>query len=187
MQVSGNGIQVTMAIHIIIDGYNMIRQSPELSQWEDVDIQHGREALIDWLAAYKRQRPHKITVVFDGSNAPAASARRDQIKGIAIHFSRSGETADAVIKRMARQEKERALVVTSDREIIKSAAAHGAATISSPEFEEKLIMADHMGADIIATDETDDGPGWKPTTKKKGPRRRLSKQKRRNKLKIRKL
>jgi predicted RNA-binding protein with PIN domain len=187
MQVSGNDFQVPMAIHIIIDGYNMIRQSPELSQWERTDIQHGREALIDWLAAYRRRRPHKITVVFDGSNAPAASPRRDLIKGIAIRFSRGGETADAVIKRMARQEKEKALVVTSDREIIEEAASQGAATISSPEFEEKLVMAGHMGTDGMTADETDDKPSWKSKTPKKGPRRRLSKQKRRNKLKISKL
>ena len=177
-----------MAIHIIIDGYNMIRQSPELSKWERMDIQQGREALIDWLAVYKRHRPHKITVVFDGSNAPAASTRRDLIKGIAIQFSRGGETADAVIKRMARQEKEKALVVTSDREIIEAAASQGATTISSPEFEEKLIMADQMDTvGIVASDDTDDRPGWKPTTQKKGPRRRLSKQKRRSQLKISKL
>ena len=176
-----------MAIHIIIDGYNMIRQSPELSKWERMDIQQGREALIDWLVAYKRQRPHKITVVFDGSNAPTVSPRRDRVKGIAVRFSRGGETADAVIKRMARQEKEKALVVTSDREIIEAAASQGAATISSPEFEEKLVMADQLGQDGITPDEIDDRPDWKPTTKKKGPRRRLSKQKRRNRLKISKL
>jgi predicted RNA-binding protein with PIN domain len=176
-----------MAIHIIIDGYNMIRQSPELSKWERMDILQGREALIEWLVAYKRHRPHKITVVFDGSKAPAVSPRRDRIKGIAVRFSRGGESADAVIKRMARQEKEKALVVTSDREIIDAAASQGAATISSPEFEEKLIMADQMGPNAIGPDETDDKPGWKPTTKKKGPHRRLSKQKRRNRLKISKL
>jgi predicted RNA-binding protein with PIN domain len=176
-----------MAIHIIIDGYNMIRQSPGLSDLERIDIQHGREALIDWLAVYKRIKPHKITVVFDGSNAPALSARRYFLKGIAIKFSRSGETADTVIKRMARQEKEHALVVSSDREIVKAAASHGAATISSPEFEEKLVMAEHMNTKGLALDDEDDEPGWKPSTKKRGPRRRLSKQMRRNKLKISKL
>ena len=176
-----------MAIHIIIDGYNLIRQSPGLSDLERIDIQNGREALIDWLAIYKRIRPHKITVVFDGSNAPALSVRRDYIKGIAIKFSRGGETADAVIKRMARQEKEHALVVSSDREIVEAAASHGAATISSPEFEEKLVMAENMNTKGLALDEEEDGPGWKPSTKKRGPRRRLSKQKRRNQLKISKL
>ena len=176
-----------MAIHIIIDGYNMIRQSPGLSDLERIDIQQGREALIDWLALYKRTRPHKITVVFDGSNAPALSARRDFIKGIAIRFSRGGETADAVIKRMARHDREQALVVSSDREIVAAAASHGAATISSPEFEEKLVMAGHMSDEDLALDEAEDGPGWKPSTKKRGPRRRLSRQMRRNRLKINKL
>jgi predicted RNA-binding protein with PIN domain len=176
-----------MAIHIIIDGYNMIRQSPGLSDLENIAIQNGREALIDWLAVYKRIRPHKITVVFDGSNAPALSAKQDFIKGIAIKFSRSGETADAVIKRMARQEKEHALVVSSDREIVEAVASHGAATISSPEFEEKLVMAEHMNPQGPDQKEAEDEPGWKPSTKKKGPHRRLSKRKRRNQLKIRKL
>ncbi len=150
-----------MATHIIIDGYNMIRQSPGLRDLDRMDIQQGREALIDWLAVYKRIRPHKITVVFDGSNAPALSARRDFIKGIAIRFSRGGE--------------------------VETAKSHGAATISSPEFEEKLVMADQMRTNGVAIDEDPDGPGWKPSTKKKGPRRRLSKQKRRNKLKISRL
>ena len=176
-----------MATHIIIDGYNMIRQSPGLRDLDRMDIQQGREALIDWLAVYKRIRPHKITVIFDGSNAPALSARRDFIKGIAIRFSRGGETADAVIKRMARQEKEQALVVSSDREIVETAKSHGAAAISSPEFEEKLVMAEQMRTNGVTLNEDPDGPGWKPSTKKKGPRRRLSKQKRRNKLKISKL
>jgi predicted RNA-binding protein with PIN domain len=152
-----------------------------------MDIQQGREALIDWLAVYKRTRPHKITVIFDGSNAPALSARRDFIKGIAIRFSRGSETADTVIKRMARKEKEQALVVSSDREIVETAISHGAATISSPEFEEKLVMAEQMHTNGVAIDEDPDGPGWKPSTKKKGPRRRLSKQKRRNKLKLSRL
>jgi predicted RNA-binding protein with PIN domain len=176
-----------MAIHIIIDGYNMIRQSPVLSDLERIELQNGREALIDWLAVYKRIRPHKITVVFDGSNAPALSVKRDFIKGIAIRFSRSGETADAVIKRMARKEKAQAMVVSSDREIIEVAKSHGAATISSPEFEEKLVMAEYMFTKGLAPDEEEDGTGWKPSTKKRGPRRRLSKQMRRNKLKISKL
>ena len=176
-----------MAIHIIIDGYNLIRQSSRLGDLERIDLQHGREALIDWLAAYKRNRPHKITVVFDGSSAANLSKGRDLINGIAIRFSRSGETADTVIIRMARKEKEHALVVSSDREIVAAAASHGSATISSPEFEEKLVMADYMNTKGIDLEEEQDAPGWNPSTKKRGPSRRLSRQKRRNKLKISKL
>jgi len=60
----------TLSIHIIIDGYNLIRQSNSLSILDMQDIQLGREALVDMLAAYKKVKPHRITVVFDGTTAP---------------------------------------------------------------------------------------------------------------------
>jgi len=40
-----------MSIHIIIDGYNLIRQSTTLSILDQQDIMLGREALVDMLAA----------------------------------------------------------------------------------------------------------------------------------------
>jgi hypothetical protein len=59
-----------MSIHIIIDGYNLIRQSGYLSNLDLQDIQYGRQALIDMLAAYKKIKAHRITIVFDGTRAP---------------------------------------------------------------------------------------------------------------------
>jgi len=47
-----------MAVHIIIDGYNLIRQSAELSRLDRRDLQHGREALLELLAAYKKIKRH---------------------------------------------------------------------------------------------------------------------------------
>ena len=73
-----------MPIHIIIDGYNLIRQSSALSDLDEQDIQLGREALIDQLAAYKRLKGHRISVVFDGQNASTTYSRRDRVKGIDI-------------------------------------------------------------------------------------------------------
>ena len=174
-----------MALHIIIDGYNFIRQSNAFSGLDRADIQLGREALIESLAAYKRLKGHRITVVFDGIDSPAFSMEKDRVKGIDIRFSRRGELADAVIKRMAKRLREKALVVTSDREIADYAAAEGAVSVNSPEFEDKLAMAsyfDAKGAEDVAED-----AGWEPTTKKKGPRRRLSKRARRKKIKMQKL
>ncbi len=172
-----------MSIHIIIDGYNLIRQSDSLYTLDRRDIQLGRKSLLDTLAEYKRIKRHKITVVFDGANAPYFSQRKDQIKGIEIKFSRGGESADTVIKRMAAREREKALVVSSDLDVVNFATSKGAATISSHAFEEKIAMSAHMNTKRI---ENEDG-GWIPTTKKKGPSRRLSKKKRRDRAKIRKL
>jgi predicted RNA-binding protein with PIN domain len=174
-----------MATHIIIDGYNLIRQSPSLAALDDQDLQSGREALIDRLVAYKRLKGHKITVVFDGHGSPPiGGSRKEQIKGIAVVFSRQGETADAVIMKMAATEKERSIVVTSDREIQRVASSQMAAIIDSPAFEEKLEMTEY----IALKGDEDEGPGtWVPTTQKKGPRRRLSKKARRSRRKIRNL
>ncbi|MGB5750029.1 MAG: NYN domain-containing protein [Desulfobacterales bacterium] len=173
-----------MSIHIIIDGYNLIRQSKYLSTLDLQDIQLGRDALIDMLVAYKKIKAHRITVVFDGIRAPNLAQQRDRHKGISIMFSHHGESADAVIKKMASGEKQKALVVSSDQDIIQSANSSGASTISSVDFENKLILSAHMDGMEPGRDDHD---GWKPTTKKKGPSRRLTRRQRKNNAKICKL
>lgn len=173
-----------MSIHIIIDGYNLIRQSNSFSDLDRQDIQLGREALLDALAAYRRIKLHKITVIFDGTNAPPFSKHENQFKGIKVKFSRKGELADSLIKRMVNREREKALVVSSDLDIVNFAAAKGAATIGSSDFEEKITMAIYM--DTKGLEREDEG-GWVPSTIKKGPSKRLSKRKRRNRIKIKKL
>ena len=173
-----------MALHIIVDGYNLIRNSAALNVLDRQDLQLGREALVEMLAAYKKVKHHKITVVFDGSDVPVYSQSHDRVKGITVRFSRAGETADDVIKRMACQEREKALVVSSDREVVDFAASCGAATIDAQQFEVKIELATHFDGDY---GEIDHDSGWTPSTKKKGPARRLSKKQRRNRMKIKKL
>lgn len=174
-----------MGIHLIIDGYNLIRQSERLGDIDRRSLQRGREALISALVRYKKLRRHRITVVFDAGRAPGFGTGRDRQEGVDICFSRPGELADAVIKRYCARERDQALVVTSDVDIIRYAEGRGAATISSPAFEDKLMMAQYMdeGGDGEETDEA----GWEPTTRKKGPARRSSKRDRRNRRRTRKL
>ena len=173
-----------MSIHIIIDGYNLIRQSTQLSAFDLQDIQLGRDALVDRLAAYKKIKAHRITVVFDGSATPGLVRQRDRRKGITMVFSHAGESADTIIKQMAGREGAKALVVSSDLDIVRSVQAQGAATISATDFENKLTLAYYTGETEI---DRDAYTGWTPTTQKKGPRRRLSKKQRKNRAKIRKL
>lgn len=173
-----------MSLHIIIDGYNLIRQSPRLKRLDHQDIQFGRQKLLEELALYKKRKRHRITVVFDGANAPVFTQQQDRIKGIDIQFSRTGESADTIIKRMAAGEKEKALIVSSDRDIVVFAMSQGAAVISSPHFSEKIARiapTPDDNSDSLAA------KSWNPSTKKKGPSRRLSKRERKNKMKTRKL
>ena len=174
-----------MSLHIAIDGYNLIRQSSYFSTLDQQDMQSGREALVDTLAAYKKIKRYAITVVFDGAEAPAGMVRRDRIKGIELRYSRPGELADAVIKRMAAREKQNLLVVSSDNEIVGYALSMGSAVISAIDFEQRLALARSM--DQQGLDATDTSTGWRPTTKKKGPSRRLPKKQRRMAKRISKL
>jgi predicted RNA-binding protein with PIN domain len=174
-----------MGLHIVIDGYNLIRQSRKFNPLDLVDLQMGRAALIDSLAAYKKIKAHSIKIVFDGQSAPTGSPNRERVKGIELIYSRSGESADAVIKRLAQRHGEKLLVVTSDNDIVRYAQSRGAATIDSRAFEDRLMMAGDM--DSKGYTEADDREPWRPTTRKKGPARRLPRQQRKMRKKISKL
>lgn len=177
-------------MHIIVDGYNLIRQSDVLRGYERQSLEAGRKALIRSLAQYKRSRSHRITVVFDGWEGGSPQEERDLAGGVAIIYSRRGEKADEVIKRLVAAGSEEILVVSSDREIATFAARRGKGAIASPEFAgrlDRLAASPQPGAGIPAETDDEEDDGHPGAEKKKGPSRRLSKQKRTALARIRKL
>ena len=132
-------------------------------------------------------RSHRITVVFDAANKPHVAEERSQQKGIKIIFSGQGETADTVIKRICRNEGEKVLLVTTDRELASYAEAHGSVAIDSEDFEARMEMA--LYVDAKGVEEEDEEEGWHPDkgTRKKGPAKRLSKKERRRRYKWQKV
>jgi predicted RNA-binding protein with PIN domain len=170
-----------MATHIIIDGYNLIRQSPRLSDIEALDMQKGREALIDRLASYKRVRGYTVTVVFDGWGSDNLSESREKVKGINVIYSKAGEKADEVIKRISSNLKEGGVVITADNEVAGFARRQGSAVIEPRVFEERMSMA--------AISEMKGGEEDYEYRKKekKGPSKRLPKAERKAREKLKKL
>jgi predicted RNA-binding protein with PIN domain len=84
------------------------------------------------LAAYKKQTGHRVTVVFDAREGGFLTEERDRYGGVHCLYSRKGETADDLIKRMIEGRKEEFVVVTSDRAIADFASRRGVAAIASP-------------------------------------------------------
>ncbi len=123
---------------LIVDGYNLIRQWPELAMLDRADLEEGREALLQELAAYRRAKAHDITVVFDGREQRGLAGSPARAAGVTVRYSRQGETADEVIGRLAAEGRERAVVVSSDRAVMGEARRHGAACLSSAEFLDRL-------------------------------------------------
>ena len=171
---------------LIIDGYNLIRQSPELREHDREALDKGREVLLGKLKAYKRLKQHQITVVFDGWIDGYSTESKEKVAGISVRFSRRGEKADEVIKRLASKYKERAVVVTTDRDLGITCLRAGAEVITSQEFEERLEMATYLAIKELdgVEDEFDSGAKG---TKKKGPSRRLPKGKRKRQKALNKL
>jgi predicted RNA-binding protein with PIN domain len=162
---------------IAVDGYNIIKQSPDLRKLEQVELQKAREGLIERLARYKRVKGHSIMVVFDGWQEGRLAGHRERSRGIEVVFSKVGEKADDVLKRLAAEKKGGALVVTSDRDVASFAEKKGAGVISASDFEEKMEMAQFYDLKGGAEEEASRDRSVAPD--KKGPSRRLSKSRRR--------
>lgn len=161
---------------IAIDGYNFIKQSPELRKLEQVELQKAREGLIEDLARYKRIKGHSIIVVFDGGQQGRTAGERGSSRGIQVIFSRPGEKADDVLKRLAAEKREGILLVTSDREIAGFAEKKGAKVLPVWDFAEKMEMAQYFAGKGYAGEDSSLDRAIAP--EKKGPSRRLSKSRR---------
>jgi uncharacterized protein len=162
-------------MHIVIDGYNLIRQSDHLRPFDKRSLEQGRNALIQFLAPYRKGRRHTITVVFDAWDGGGPLEERDTQAGIAIVYSRRAKTADDVIKEMVqRRGGEEILVVTSDRDVADHAIRRGASAISSPEFEQIVFRFSAIDSSSPEESGSDEEESSGKGTKKKGPSRRLS-------------
>ncbi len=112
---------------IIIDGYNLIGIYHK-------DLEKQRNQLIETLIEYHKKKGHEITVVFDGWKTGGAQENHSVIGGIRVIFSRLGEKADSVIRRIISADRCGWIVVTSDRDIATHAWASDAVPISSVDF-----------------------------------------------------
>lgn len=170
-------------MHIIVDGYNFIGKYSGMIG----DIEEKREALINLLCEYRALKKHDVTVVFDGWQNGMPNESSEVKRGVRIVFSRLGEKADDVIKRLS-VKGQNIIVVSSDREVSSYAVNKGAVALSCTEFEKKLIELTHTEpSDFDAVDKDEEIYSNSITTKKKGNPRRLSKEERRKRARISKM
>ena len=109
---------------VLVDGYNIIKRDPTLSRLERLGLQVAREALFSRLLSSYDLRGNEITVVFDGQGPRETTDRWGVLK---IIYSRSGETADAVIARLAAACKDPSQMVglSDDRAVRQSVTQAG--------------------------------------------------------------
>jgi predicted RNA-binding protein with PIN domain len=169
-------------VYLIIDGYNLLHAGGSLAQLNPVELQWKRDRLITQLSAYRKLKQCEITVVFDGWQGGWSTEEKEMRKGVEIIFSKVGEKADEVIKRLTRERGSGVTVITSDRDISKYAERMAVAVIPSDQFSEKMEKASVKIEEDVKNGE-DEGRGQK----KKGPSRRLSKKEKRKLATLKKL
>jgi len=169
-------------MHLIIDGYNLLHVGRLLTRLNSIELQRERDRLIERLSSYRQFKGCEITVVFDGWQGGWGTEKRERKRGVELVFSKLGEKADEVIKRLAKEKGTGAIVVTSDREVSRYAERIAVPVISSDQFKERIeISAVRIEKDV----EQDEEEGW--GLKRKGPSRRLSKKERRTRAALKKL
>jgi predicted RNA-binding protein with PIN domain len=171
-----------LSVHLIIDGYNLLHAGRSLVPLNPIELQWKRDRLIDQLSAYRKLKQCEITVVFDGWQGGWSTEEKEMRKGVEIIFSKVGEKADEVIKRLAKEKGSGVTVITSDRDISKYAERMAVAVIPSDQFSEKMEQASVKTEEDLKNGESE-GRGQK----KKGPSRRLSKKEKRKLATLKKL
>lgn len=115
-------------VHLMIDGYNVT-----MAGYGTLPLEVQRSRLLGGLAALAARTNVEVTCVFDGAEltgpVPTAAPR-----GVRVRFSAPGETADELIRRLARAEPpgRPVVVVSSDREVADGVRRAGAWPVPSP-------------------------------------------------------
>lgn len=134
---------------LLVDGHSMI------FDWDDLATMHGRntaaarEELVRRLTGLQDNSDWTVAVVFDGVGVKASSDGTPH--GIAVFYSKSGQTADSIIERLAaRYAKDHDVTVaTNDRMERTTAEAFGSFTISGLQLRAEIDMARNSVSETI--------------------------------------
>jgi len=116
--------------YLIVDGHSIIFAWPELCRLHARRSSLAREALLKQLRNYQDWTGVAVVIVFDGKGQQIdASSEPGDVQ---IFYSRSGQSADAIIERLASKYAKRfeLMVATSDSMEAETVQACGAEWIS---------------------------------------------------------
>ena len=123
--------------YLIIDGYNMIGQSRELSKVARESLEEAREQLLDVIANYNAVVADEIVCVFDAYEQSGIE-REYMYHGVKTVFTKEKETADSYIERyvynLYNKHTTHITVVTSDMNEQHAIFGAGAYRVSSREM-----------------------------------------------------
>ncbi|MDR4495815.1 MAG: NYN domain-containing protein [Nitrospirales bacterium] len=171
--------------HLLIDGYNLLGKVKGVLGRSDQSLEQEREAMIIRLGLYARRIGCAVTIVFDAWKQQAQVRQVMHRTGVTVMYSETGEKADQVIQQLARSGGKGLAVVSSDHEVLAVARAHGAFTMRSEEFAQRLRDPSRSGrAPSVrgSAQDKDEAEPVRSKEKKGNPRRLPKKVRQRNRI-----
>lgn len=127
---------------LLVDGHSMIFDWDDLSTLHARNTAAAREELVRRLTGLQDNSDWTIAVVFDGAGSKASSDGTPH--GIAVFYSKSGQTADSIIERLAAKyaKDHEVTVATNDRMERTTTEAFGSMTISGIQLRAEIDSAE---------------------------------------------
>lgn len=88
-------------VRILVDGYSLLHNWPELARGKPRHSAAARDELIQRLKLYQDTIGTPITIFFDGAGAPPNTPAAISQPELEVLYSRAGQTADQMIERAA--------------------------------------------------------------------------------------
>jgi predicted RNA-binding protein with PIN domain len=119
--------------HLVVDGYNVTKTA-----YPEIPLEQQRARLVSGLGGIAAQTGAEVTVVFDGAERMVGLPPAP--RGVRVLFSRKGETADELIRRLVRAEPagRPIVVISSDKEVVDGVRRHGAYPLGSSTLIRRL-------------------------------------------------
>ena len=134
-------------VRILVDGYSLLHNWPELAPGQARHSAAAREALIDRLTHYRDATGTPISIFFDGSLPRGAGPKTHSTPEVEVLFSSGGQSADDLIERAAHrfQPYGDVLMVSDDVAERETVMAFGASAAGCDNF---IAMANATLADL---------------------------------------
>ncbi len=86
-------------VRILVDGYSLLHNWPELARGRARHSAAARDELIRRLTLYQDASGTPVTVFFDGASGPTGRRPAASTSAVEVLYSRKGQTADQMIER----------------------------------------------------------------------------------------
>ena len=124
---------------LIVDGHSAIFSTPWLRELHQTNNDSGRDALTRELSDYQNLSDTYVILVYDGKGKTIGQQGGTE-KEILILYSRTNQTADTIIERLAAKhaKKHDVQVASNDLMVLESCYASGAHTMSIDSLWDKI-------------------------------------------------